>query len=412
MITGAGKTSAVRTDHPPPLPKKPNVVSVHGGGPLPIPSKGIRRPPPAVPARFTRAAAASLTTDGSLTATASSSSSATSTSSSDGTATEVDSVVAMHVNGINKNGRLFFDRQNSIGRTARQETPPEVPSRSSSYASRAEKELEGAKVEAKYVEDRRTQQDLYSNVSSDLSSPCSSGSGTLSRLSKVASKAAFKGVRRLSSEDSLVGEPSAMYSFQAISHRPSDATSSAEAAARSTKIEEALKQISESSKAAPTAFGHSRVDNSAGNSVEKVVKLDPSPWDEIVETWIKENEDQSNVSSTDIEAYRRSHKNPFLADLNPDGGETSDVSYKPSFSSSFSFCVDSPSTSVSNGSTTDSATSTGTVVEGEKRAKISVVEKPATIDASSSSADAAGVGNGFHIDANVFKNSVHETNND
>lgn len=407
MITGAGKTSAVRMDHPPPLPKKPNVVSVHGGGPLPIPSKGIRRPPPAVPARFTRAAAASLTTDGSLTTTASSSSSATSTSSSDGTITEVDSVVGMHPNGINKNDRLFFDRQNGISRVARQVMPPQIPSRSSSYVGRPEKELEGAKVESKYVDDRCAQQDVYSNVSSNLSSPCSSGSGTLSRSSKPASK----GVRRLSGEDAptshLVGEPSAMYSFQAIGQRKSDAS---EAAATSTKIEEALKQISSSSKAAPMAFGHSRVDSSAANSLETVLKLDPSPWDEIVETWIKENEDQSNVSSSDIEAYRRSHKNPFLADLNPDGSESS-VTYKPSFTNSFSFCVDSPSTSVSNGSTTDSTTSTGTVVEGEKRAKISIVEKSGA-DASSSSADEVGVGNGFHIDANVFKRSVHDTSND
>lgn len=287
----------------------------------------------------------------------------------------------MHVNGVNKNGRLFFDRQNGISRVARQQTPPEVPSRSSSYAGRLETELEAAK-ETK---------DLYSN----LTSP----SGTLSR--KTTSK-----VRGLSGEDTslLVGDPSAMYSVQTIGHRKSEAL---EVVAKSAKIEEALKLISSSSKAPPVAFGHSRVDNSAANPLETDVKSDPSPWDEIVETWIKENEEQSNVSSSDIEAYRRSHKNPFLADLNADGSESS-VTYKPSFTNSFSFCVESPSTSASNGSTTDSGTSTGTVVESERRAKISIVEK-STADASSLD---AGLGNGFHIDANVFKSSVQESNND
>ena len=63
MATGVGKTSAVLTDPPPPLPKKRNVVSAPAGGPLPVPSKGIRRPPPAVPARCIPAAAASPTTE-------------------------------------------------------------------------------------------------------------------------------------------------------------------------------------------------------------------------------------------------------------------------------------------------------------------------------------------------------------
>jgi len=189
-----------------------------------------------------------------------------------------------------------------------------------------------------------------------------------------------------------------MYSLQAIRKDGVEA-------AKSTKIEEALKQISSSAKA-PTAFGHSRVDSNAAE-VEKVARMDPSPWDDIVESWIKENE-ESNVSSMEIESYRRSHKNPFLADLNPDGES---AAYKRS-SNSFSFCVDSPSTSVSNGSNTDSTTdSTVTVLDGEKRAKILGVSLVADSSMDGSSADAASMGNGFHIDANVFKSSV-EANQD
>lgn len=50
---------------PPPLPVKPTGFSLQKGGVVPTPSKGIRKPPPAVPARCTPVVVASPTSDSS-----------------------------------------------------------------------------------------------------------------------------------------------------------------------------------------------------------------------------------------------------------------------------------------------------------------------------------------------------------
>lgn len=50
---------------PPPLPVKPAGFSLQKGGVVPTPSKGIRKPPPAVPARCTPVVVASPTSDSS-----------------------------------------------------------------------------------------------------------------------------------------------------------------------------------------------------------------------------------------------------------------------------------------------------------------------------------------------------------
>lgn len=339
MIIGPGKISAVPTGPPPPLPKKPSVVSGHVGGPLPIPSKGIRKPPPAVPARSTPVAVASPITENS-----------SSTSSSDGAGTEAETVVSMPI------GAKEEPKVKSLDRSSDEEKPPQVPFRSSSY-QRSKDDFSTKSSNDEYYDKR----DITS--SNTLPSRTNS-SGKLSKYSKNG-HALKSTTSSNTSLDSFQSDPTGSYSIQSIASSQFKHTESTTTKPDTAKIEEALKQIN-AVKPAAANFGHSRVD-SANNATEKVSKPDTSPWDSIVESWIKETEDSSEIMTSAIsESFKRSHKNPFLADLNSDQSASTDSARYKTFSNSFSFCVDSPSTSISNGSTTDSTTdSASTVVEND-----------------------------------------------
>ncbi|XP_065214984.1 rho GTPase-activating protein 100F isoform X2 [Planococcus citri] len=354
IIIGPGKISAAPTGPPPPLPKKPSVVSGHVGGPLPIPSKGIRKPPPAVPARSIQVAVASPITENS-----------SSTSSSDGAGTEVETVVNMPVLGAAKN--------DSLGKSPDEDKPPQVPLRSSSYQTRSSiDDFVSTPDDMDEFNGDKTESATNALPSNRTNSSSSSGSGKISKYLKNGHSQKPK-TSSNTSLDSLHSDPSGSYSIQSITtsqFKTSSDTGTSNAKPDTARIEEALKQIN-TTKPVAANFGHSRVDST--NSVaEKVSKPDTSPWDSIVESWIKETEDSSEIMTSAIsESFKRSHKNPFLADLNSEhSGSTDSTRYK-TFSNSFSFCVDSPSTSVSNGSTTDSTTdSASTVVENETSSKL------------------------------------------
>lgn len=372
MIIGPGKISAAPMGPPPPLPKKPSGVSGHVGGPLPIPSKGIRKPPPAVPARSTQVAVASPITENS-----------SSTSSSDGAGTETDTVVSMPVSGAVK-------QEVKAKSPMDEDKPPQVPFRSTSYQTKSNDDL-NAKSSDEYGYGKGD-----TVASNTLPSAKINGCGKLAKYSRNGpNKLKTSSNTSLDNLQSSSSDPTGNYSIQSISHSQFKIyDNTANAKPDNAKIEEALKQINVAKPVAAN-FGHSRVDN-ATSTAEKVSKPDTSPWDSIVESWIKETEDSSEIMTSALsESFKRSHKNPFLADLNSDQNESTDSTRYKTFSSSFSFCVDSPSTSVSNGSTTDSTTdSASTVVENEA----SKLETDATE-------------NSFGNTANGFKNNSVDNKN-
>lgn len=299
MATGAGKTSAAHMDHPPPLPKKPSVVFAQGGGPLPIPSRGMRKPPPAVPARFTPAAATSLTTECNKRM--------VSTSSLDNTE------VLVSVNGINKEApeieetretsRLWLNH--GIGRWT----------------------LNHDGVEQDALERSSGQEETTSNVYSNITKSGGSTNGTMARLSK-ASPCEMSG-RQAEGNDlkNHIGKISDTCIFQPGS--------------RGLEAGYA-KSISNSTKVVPEIFN-----GDASNLTKKVAKMNLTRWDDIVESRIKENEDDSSNSSdsvVDSQTFKQSQKNPFLADLNLNG-DSETGSKKLKFSNGFSFFVDSSLTS-------------------------------------------------------------------
>lgn len=348
MIIGPGKISAAHTALPPPLPKKPSVVSAHVGGPLPIPSKGIRKPPPAVPARYIQAAVVSPITE-----------SSSSTSSSDGAGTVVDSSGA--IPSPRRDPKSNVAMKSRMFEAKAQQSPPQVPFRSTSYNAGAVEGVSRSKIEI----DKNAMNVIGNGYSLD------------NEISRRGFTLAENG-----------GTSGGGYSIQEISHGSDSSTSSTSSVLLTTrvdsaKVEEALREISGFSKSAPpTNFGHSRIDvtSSTHNSIDRVVK-DTSPWDSIVDSWIKETDngalEDDIVASALTESFKRSHKNPFLADLNcgKDGADLSrsvdlNTDEFKAMSNSFSFCVDSPAFTTSsgsgngNGSTTNStASSTVTVME-------------------------------------------------
>lgn len=399
IIIGPEKTSAAHTARPPPLPKKPSVVSVHGGGPLPIPSKGIRKPPPAVPARFTQVMFASPIVE----------------NLSNGSVAQTDSHVGtlkrknQHCNNT-INGCSVFEEKHNTNEISNTSQPLLQPLRvfskfsSSSYQNRAETLMDGNYLPC------NNKNDVYSNMGITLpSSPdtnlksyskigysskqkdipinvtltttslssSSSSSSSSSFSAKIQSNTHSKFDEfELVKDKYCSSKPGTGYSLQPISHNNnysgsppvlSLSSKSLPYKTNSVKIEEALKQISNNSKPMPSAFGHSRVEKSSNSIGESITKLDTGPWDSIVDSWIKENECPSSDTffSSVHESFARSHKNPFLADLNLNTENTTvetNSFCKTSFTNSFSFCVDSPpSTSVSNGSATGSTNSDSTV---------------------------------------------------
>lgn len=400
MIIGPGKISVAPTAHPPPLPKKPNAVSGHVGGPLPIPSKGIRKPPPAVPARYTQAVVVSPITD-----------SSSSTSSSDGTGIVVNPVVTKSKNSVTSRQELGSNltSKNRVFGTkqlADQEIPPQVPFRSTSYVDR---------FTAQSTQDERSQSasmDDYSNIIPNRSAAAKLNliGDEDSSQSKQATVNMFNDFGQNKLE---TGESAGGYSIQPIS-QVNESQSSVACKVNSAMIEEALKQISDSSRSTPSSnFGHSRVDStdSTQNANEKCIKPVTSPWDSIVESWIKESDgvsddDANTVASALTESFKRSHKNPFLADLNCNKDSNSNQfssanSTGPRCKNSFSFCVDSLSTSAtSNGSTTDSTTDSAvTIVDGEAYQK------------NRNDVNSLVTG-GCHVDTNVFNKAIEEIKNE
>lgn len=400
MIIGPGKISAAPTAHPPPLPKKPNAVSGHVGGPLPIPSKGIRKPPPAVPARYTQAVVVSPITD-----------SSSSTSSSDGIGTVVNSVVTKSKNSVSSRQELgsnLISKNRVFGtkQLADQDIPPQVPFRSTSYVDC---------LTAQSTQDERSRSacmDDYSNIIPNRSTATKLNliDDENSSQSKQATVNMFSDFGQNKLE---TGESTGGYSIQPIS-QVNESQSSVTCKANSAIIEEALKQISDSSGSTPSSnFGHSRVDSigSTQNANEKCIKPGTSPWDSIVESWIKESDgisddDVNTVASALTESFKRSHKNPFLVDLNCNKDSNSSQfsstdSTGPRCKNSFSFCVDSLSTSAtSNGSTTDSTTDSAiTIVHGEAYLK------------NRSDANSLVTGE-FHINTNVFNKAIDEMKNE
>lgn len=302
MATGAGKTSTVLMDHPPPLPKKPSAVSAQGGDPLPIPLKRMQKPPPAIPTRFTQAAIASQTTE--------SNGSMISTSSSEGS-----KFLEPGINKSASNGEAI------------QGTP-----RLWSKQGNGRWTLNQDGVQQDAVEGRG-QQETFSNVCSNVMVSRSNTTGTSSSSSKVIPYEMRNGYRE--GDENHVGKLSDACTLKTVGYENGNGVPS--------RLESGnAKMSSNSTTVIPKHFGHA--DGDKCTLTQRAIKMDSTLWDDFVRSRIKENEDDSSNSSdslVDNESFWQS-QNPFLGDLN--NTETTG-SRKSTFSNGFGFSADSPSKS-------------------------------------------------------------------